>query len=273
MKSRTGRMFILYAILIALVALVLYPLYFSLISSLKPVAEYSADKLCLPASLFLDNYRHVMIDMKLLRYLGNTIFLVTVAMALYMIVCTAAGFAFGKLQFKGRLPLFTVVLFLQIFPQMVIAGELYQLLSKIHLVNTHAGVIIAWVAYFAPFGTYIMTTYYATVPGALIESARIDGANVFEIFFRIMLPVAKPMLGTICVIGSLAMWNELPFAMLVLQRDGLRTITLGIALMQGEFGLPHSDALGRGHRFGDHPDRLLFRVPEFDQNGIHGGIH
>ncbi|MDR2952548.1 MAG: carbohydrate ABC transporter permease [Treponema sp.] len=176
--------------------------------------------------------------MNLLVYTANTVISVAAALCLYLIICTAAGLAFGKFNFKGRMLLFSLILFLQIFPQMVIAGELYQIMSKIKLLNTRAGIILAWLAYFCPFGAYIMTTYYSTVPKDIIESARIDGANVFQLLFKIMMPVAKPMLGTIGVIGTLSMWNELPFAMMILQQNKLRTLTVGIALLQGEFGLP-----------------------------------
>jgi ABC-type glycerol-3-phosphate transport system permease component len=106
------------------------------------------------------------------------------------------------------------------------------------LLNTRAGIILSWVAYFAPFGTYMMATYFAGVPREIIESARMDSANVLQLLFRIMIPIAKPMVGTIGIIGTLAMWNELPFAMLLLQREELRTLTIGIALLQGEYGLP-----------------------------------
>ena len=82
-----------------------------------------------------------------------------------------------------------------------------------------------------------MTTYFANVPKVLVESARIDGANVWQILFRIMLPIAAPMLATLAVIGTIAMWNEFPFSLLLIQKPGMRTITLGIAMMQGEHGL------------------------------------
>ncbi|MCI1209960.1 MAG: carbohydrate ABC transporter permease [Treponema sp.] len=242
MKSRktpfSSNKAILYILLSILAVLVLYPLIFAFLSSFKTVEDYTQNKMGPPALWSFGNYAKVLVTMRMLQYTGNTVFVVAVAMAFYMIICTAAGYAFGKLKFHGRLPLFAFVLFLQIFPQMVVASELYMLLSRMHLVNTYAGVIISWLAYFTPFGTYIMTTYYASVSRALIESARIDGANVFEQLFLIMIPIAKPMLGTIGIVGALAMWNELPFSMLILQKSNMRTLTLGIALMQGEFGLP-----------------------------------
>jgi multiple sugar transport system permease protein/raffinose/stachyose/melibiose transport system permease protein len=238
MKKKTTNHILHYLVFILLSLLVLYPLYFAVITSFKATAEYSVNTLGIPMGFTWGNYIHVLSDLHLLQYLGNTLFVVAVAMVLYLFVCNAAGFAFGKLHFKGKFAIFSLVIFLQIFPQMVVASELYQLLAKVGLVNTRLGIIIAWVAYFAPFGTYIMTTYYATVPQEMVESARLDHANIVQILLYIMMPVAKPMLGTLTVIGALAMWNELPFSMLILQESGLRTLTLGIALLQGEFGLP-----------------------------------
>jgi ABC-type glycerol-3-phosphate transport system permease component len=229
---------IVYGVLCILAILVLYPVFFAIISSLKSVPVYTADKLGLPKNFYTRNYTAVLFDMGLLRYLLNTVITVSIAMVIYTLICSAAGLAFGKLRFKGRLVLFSLILFFQIFPQMVVAGELYQLISRMRLLNTRFGIILTWVAYFAPFGAYIMTTYFAVVPREIMESARIDNAGVFQILFKIMMPIAKPMLGTICIIGTLAMWNELPFAMLILQQEELRTVTVGIALLQGEFGLP-----------------------------------
>lgn len=227
-----------YLLLTILALIIVYPIYFAVITSLKTTAAYASDKVGLPKAPTLANFTHVLMRMNMLTFLFNTLLLVGVSMVLYFLVCTAAGFAFGKLRFKGRLGVFTFILFIQIFPQMVIAGQVYQLINQMHLLNTYAGLILVWVAYFAPFGTYIMTTYYSSVPKSMVESARIDGAGVFQQLFSIMIPIAKPMIGTLGIIGALAMWHELPFSMLILQRQKLRTLTLGIALMQGEFGLP-----------------------------------
>ena len=229
---------IIYILLMVLAILVLYPIFFALISSLKSIELYNVSKLDLPSSFFVENYIRIFLRNDFHLYLLNTVINVGISMVLYIIICAAAGLAFGKFNFKGKLIIFILILLFQVFPQMVIAGELYQLLSRIRLLNTRAGLIMAWLAYFCPFGTYIMTTYFSTVPKDIIESARIDGTNIFQLLFKIMMPIAKPMLGTIGIIGTLSMWNELPFAMMILQQNKLRTVSVGIAMMQGEFGLP-----------------------------------
>jgi len=237
-RRRTVFQAITYIVLTLFGLIIAYPIYFAIISSLKTTAAYTADKIGLPGEPTIANFASALTQMHMFQFLINTVVLVGISMVLYFLVCTAAGFAFGKLRFRGRLSMLTFVLFIQIFPQMVIAGQVYQLINKMNLLNTRIGLILVWVSYFAPFGTYIMTTYFTSVPKSLVESARIDGAGVFQQLVRIMIPIAKPMIGTLGIIGALAMWHELPFSMLILQRQQLRTLTLGIALMQGEFGLP-----------------------------------
>lgn len=227
-----------YVILVFFTIICVFPLVFAGISSLKSVEAYSASKLALPETITFDHYVAALTNLNMTTYLLNSVIMVALAMVIYFLVCTAAGYAFGLLRFRGRLTLFSLVLFLMIFPQMVIASQIYRIIVGLGLLNTRAGVILVWAAYFSPFGTYIMTTYYSSVPRALIESARIDGANVFTQLVYIMIPVAAPMIGTIGIVGSFAMWQELPFSLFILQRPELRTISLGIVLMQGEHGVP-----------------------------------
>ena len=238
MNKKSKSIYFVYLFLLILAVLMLYPLYFAIISSLKPSQEYIGNVLALPETFFTGNFSSVLIRMNMAVFLLNSIINVSIAMFFYLIICSAAGLAFGKLKFKGKIFIFSFILFFQIFPQMVVAQELYLILARMRLLNTRLGLVLAWCAYFAPFGAYIMTTYFATVPKEILESTRIDGANIFQQLFKIMMPVAKPMLGTIGIIGTLSMWNELPFASLILMDNRRRTVTVGIAMMQGEFGVP-----------------------------------
>jgi ABC-type glycerol-3-phosphate transport system permease component len=156
----------------------------------------------------------------------------------YILVCASAGFAFGKLHFKGKNVIYLGVIFVMSFPQMVLSLQIVKVCNILHLANTYAGIIFVWVAYFAPFGTFMMATYFSSVPMSLVEAARIDGANIFTILSKIMIPVAAPMITTITIIGFQSMWNELAFSLALLQDVSKRTMTLGLAMIQGEFGLP-----------------------------------
>ncbi len=232
-----GARILVQALMIVLVVASLLPLYNVISASFKSIDEFPANPIGLPQVVVGDNYEYAAFAGKLLQFTVNSVLFVPGAVLLYLVVCIAAGYAFGKMRFALRLPLFLLVLFLSIFPQLLLATQVFKLISLMHLTNTGWGAILTWVAYFAPFGTYIMTTYFADMPYELVEAARIDGAGPVKILTRIMAPLAKPMTATIAIIGFQSMWNELPFSLLILQTQEQRTLTVGIAMMRGEFGL------------------------------------
>jgi ABC-type glycerol-3-phosphate transport system permease component len=215
----------------------LLPLYNVLSSSLKSLDEYTTNPVLLPHVLTLANYQYAAFSGHLLRFTMNSLIFVPIGVVLYVVVCLLAGYSFGKMRFALRRSLFLLVLFMSIFPQLLLAMQVSKLISLIHLTNTGLGVILSWVAYFSPFGTYIMTTYFTDMPYELVEAARIDGASQVRILVSIMAPLALPMVATISIIGFQSMWGELPFSMLILQNEALRTVTVGIAVLRGEYGL------------------------------------
>jgi ABC-type glycerol-3-phosphate transport system permease component len=223
--------------LIVLMIASLLPLYNVVVASFKTADEFVVNTFLLPKSPTIDNYVYAAVGGHLLRFAVNSLILVPLGLVLYLAVCISAGYAFGKMRFGLKRPLFLVVLFLTIFPQLLLATQVFRLIASLQLINTGPGVILTWAAYFSPFGTYIMTTYFTDMPYELVEAARMDGASHARILASVMTPLAAPMIATIAVIGFLSMWNELPFSLLILQDESHRTITLGIAMMRGEYGL------------------------------------
>jgi raffinose/stachyose/melibiose transport system permease protein len=233
----TGARLLVQLLLILLVIISLLPLYNVIAASFKSEDEFAVNMFFPPKSPMVGNYVHAAIDGLLLRFAVNSLILVPVGLVLYIVVCVTAGYAFGKMRFRWKQPLFLLVLFLMIFPQLLLATQVFRLISLLNLTNTGLGVILTWAAYFAPFGTYIMTTYFTDMPYELVEAARMDGATHVRILASVMTPMAMPMISTIAIIGFQSMWNELPFSMLILQDQTRRTITLGIAMMRGQYGL------------------------------------
>jgi len=223
--------------LLALVVASVLPLYNVVVASLKSADEFSANPFLPSKSPISDNFVYAAIASHLLSYAINSIILVPIGLVLYLAVCIMAGYAFGKMRFRLKRPLFLLVLFLTIFPQLLLATQVFRLISLMHLTNSALGVILTWVAYFSPFGTYIMTTYFTDMPYELVEAARMDGASPVRILVSVMTPMAMPMIATVAIIGFQSMWNELPFSLLILQNQASRTLTLGIAMMRGEYGL------------------------------------
>jgi raffinose/stachyose/melibiose transport system permease protein len=234
---RGGTRVLVQLVLIVLVIASLIPLYNVVAASFKSGDEFAVNPFLLPKAPTIDNYTYAAVHSLLLRLAVNSLILVPCGMVLYLAVCVSAGYAFGKMRFGPKRPLFLIVLFLMIFPQLLLATQVFKLISLLHLTNSRLGVILTWVAYFAPFGTYIMTTYFTGMPYELVEAARMDGASHVRILVSVMTPLAAPMIATIAIIGFQSMWNELPFSLLILQDQTLRTLTLGIAMMKGEYGL------------------------------------
>lgn len=234
--NAVGR-FAIQTLMVLLAVASVLPLYNVVSASFKSGDEFTVNPVLLPRAPILDNYGYAAFSAQLLRYSLNSLLYVPVAVVLYLFVCVCAGYAFGKMRFALRRPLFLMVLFLSIFPQLLLATQVFKLVSLMHLTNTGLGVILAWVAYFAPFGSYMMTTYFSDMPYELVEAARIDGASQYRILGGVMAPMALPMISTIAIIGFQSMWNELPFSLLILQSQNSRTLTVGIAMMRGEFGL------------------------------------
>lgn len=227
---------IVFLFLLAIAFTTIYPMYFMVITALKTVKDYMLHKFAFPSVLVSENLYYAWVKVGLQRYFGNTLLVVGVGVIIYLIVCSMAAYAFAKMRFRFRLGLFLTVLGLMVLPQVVLVVPLYKLVTSLGLLNNRIGLSLIYVAYFAPFGVYLMTAYYRGVPDEIIEAAKLDGASVWQTYIWIMLPMGKPTIATMTVIGFLSMWNELLYALLFLQKSTKRTLMLGIALMQGQYG-------------------------------------
>ena len=227
---------ILFLILLAIAFTAIYPMYFMIITAFKTTKDYMLHKFAFPSVFVSENLYYAWVKVGLQRYFSNTLLVVGVGVIIYLIVCSMAAYAFAKMRFRFRLGIFLTVLGLMVLPQVVLVVPLYKLVISLGLLNNRIGLSLVYVAYFAPFGVYLMTAYYRGVPDEIIEAARLDGASVWQTYIWIMLPMGKPTIATMTVIGFLSMWNELLYALLFLQKSTKRTLMLGIALMQGQYG-------------------------------------
>jgi raffinose/stachyose/melibiose transport system permease protein len=235
---RNSRNITMYIILTFLAFLALYPILFSIITSFRTESSFLENKLGFPESFYLGNFDHVLNYSNLFRYFGNSLIFVVGGTLLYLILVISSGYAFGQLYYRFKSQVFGVVLFLMIMPQMVLAIPMYKIASRLGMINSLFGAIIICTAFFAPYGCYMMTTYFSSVPQAIRESAKIDGAGAFTTLWSIMMPIGLPMVATISIVAFTSFWNELPFSVLLLQTQDIKTLVLGVALMRGEYGMP-----------------------------------
>jgi ABC-type glycerol-3-phosphate transport system permease component len=223
------------AILILLAVISLYPLFFVFINSVKGRGDYAGNKVGLPEELVFSSYVKVFLDERFLRWLANTLLLTIFSVILCLLLAGLAAFALSKMKFTGRSFILSSIISLMVMPVIVMIIPLFVSFGKLNLNNNYLGVIIIYVGVLLPFNIYLLYSYFITVPGTILDSARIDGCNNFQIFFRIMIHLTRPAFMALLVVDVLWVWNELIIALIFLQREHLRTLMVGLTLFQGRF--------------------------------------
>jgi ABC-type glycerol-3-phosphate transport system permease component len=212
--------------------LVLFPIYFMLVSSFKTQAEYIVNKFGLPHSLLLENFTTALAGEKFfLRFLNSTILTVG-SVAISLVIGCLAAFAFARMKFPGKRFLFNLILSLMVIPPVVMIVPLFVSMVRWQLINTYQGTILIYTGLLLPFSIYLMTNFFQTIPHEIIEAARMDGCSTFGVFWRIMLPLAAPAVVTLVVVNALCVWNELLIALVFMQKDDLKTLMVGISALR-----------------------------------------
>ncbi|WDL99507.1 carbohydrate ABC transporter permease [Alicyclobacillus sp. ALC3] len=212
------------------------------ITSFKPNTDISA----YPPSLFpgtwtLVHYRNAFGQFQFGVYMRNSVFVALSSTVFVLAFASMAGFAIARLPVKAKTPMMVGLLMISVFPPIAIITPLYMLLRTVGWLNSYQALIIPYTAFNLPFATWILRNYFLQIPGALFESAKIDGASVFQTFYRIFLPLTSPGLFTAAVFTFVASWTEFFMALVFNTSNSMRTIPVGIALFSGQFSVPYGD--------------------------------
>ncbi|CAH1220433.1 L-arabinose transport system permease protein AraQ [Paenibacillus allorhizoplanae] len=167
------------------------------------------------------------------RWTLNSFIIALVEMFAVCLVSASAGYVLAKKLFPGRKIIFTMFIAAMALPKQVILVPLFTMLADFGWVNTYHGLILPAIGW--PFGVFLMKQFAQTVPGELIEAAKIDGCSEIRLFSTIILPLLKPALGALAIFTFIASWNDY-FSQLIMTRStSMMTLPLGVATMQGEF--------------------------------------
>lgn len=221
------------AALLALAALSLAPLAWMLSVSFMPRGEAAQfPPPLLPSAPTLDNYRELFARTGMARHFGNSLLLAVSITGLSLLVNTMAGYAFAKLRFRGRERLFQLLLAALVVPAQVAMLPLFLLMKQLGLVDSYWGVILPAMA--SVFGIFLVRQYARSIPDELIEAARIDGAGELRIFFRIVLPLLRPVLATLAVFTFMTSWNDFMWPLIVLTGQEHYTLPVALASLSRE---------------------------------------
>jgi multiple sugar transport system permease protein len=185
----------------------------------------------IPSSLHLTGYTKLFNDSEALRWLGNTAIVAVVSVGAHLILCSLAGYGYARLKFLGRNAGFFVMIATIMIPTQLLMVPTYILFSRLGLVDTLAAAFVPWLA--SAFGIFLMRQFFLSLPGELEDAARIDGCTTFGVFWRVILPLAKPALTTLTIFTLLGSWNDLIWPLIAISDEKWYTIQLGLANFQG----------------------------------------
>ncbi|CAM4240881.1 carbohydrate ABC transporter permease [Paenibacillus alkaliterrae] len=220
-------------VLMAFIGIIfLFPLFWSLISSVKPENQIiSYPPRWIPENFTFSNYSLVLKNHPFLTWMWNSVFITVASTILVLILTTLAAYAFGRLEFRGKKLIFTLVVSMLLIPIQAYIVPLFLLVSELGLLNTFASIIL--VAGANVTSVFILTSFFKSIPKELEEAARIDGCKDFGIFSRIMLPLSKPAVSTVTILMFITNWNNFLWPLIAIRDNSLKPLTVGIAQFMG----------------------------------------
>lgn len=224
---------IIYLVLLVGVIVTIAPFVWMISASLMPAGQANQfPPKFLPEKVTFKHYQTLFNRLNVARYFFNSIVISLSITGISLIFNSMAGFAFAKYRFAGKRNLFKLLLSAMVIPAQVTMLPLFLMLNRMGVINTYWGVIIPGMA--SIYGIFLIRQYIISIPDSLIEAARIDGAHDFYIYWRIILPVAKPILVTMALFTFMGAWNDFLWPLIVLTRDSMYTLPVVLANLMGE---------------------------------------
>lgn len=223
-----------YLIYIAMFAVVLYPLVWMLMASVKSQPAIFQDPLGFPKNASLDNYRRALGEGNFSLNLKNTLIVTLPAVFFLVLISCFAAYAFARLRFRGRKWLFYLLLVGVMVPPQSIVITVFQVVFRLGLLNTFTGLILVYLSW-CPVAIFILTTYIRGIPNEMFEAAEIDGAGPIRSLFLIALPLSKPAIATVSIFFFVWIYNDLLYPLVLLQDPSKATIPIGLLQFQGQY--------------------------------------
>ncbi len=222
-----------------LAAVFLFPLVWSMLTSLKPAAEIvRTSPTWLPERLTLENYTGLdEVGSGIVRYVSNSVIAVGYTLIGTIVLSTLGGYGFARFAFPAKNLLFVLVLAPLMIPFQAIMVPLFLVLRELHLNNSLLGLAMVYITAQLPFGIFVMRNAFASIPREIEEAALLDGCSALRMLFRMMLPLVMPGLVTIGLFAFFNAWNELYAALIYLSDDDKYTLPLLLAQARTNPGL------------------------------------
>lgn len=255
-SNKTWSKLVILLLFLVLAVVFLTPMYWMVASSFRPQASLFEDfNQLLPVGFTLDNYVRLFQEQPYAQWFLNSVTQSLGFATLTVALCTTAGYALAKYRFRGNNALFLGVLASQMIPFNLLIVSLFFIIIQLGLKETYWGAIIPLAA--SPIGLFFMRVYCASINDEMIDSARVDGANEYRIFWSIALPNLRPGLATMFILFALEYWNNLLWPLIVFLKRENFPLAVGLAGMVNQYRIQY-DLLLAGSALATLPIIALF---------------
>lgn len=221
-------------IMIGYVVLILYPLFNMIMSSFKSTRDIMRFPFSLPKAFDFSNYVSAWVDKGFSGYFLNSLYYTLVSMAFVVLFGSMAAFGVSRYIFKGNTLLYMLFLSGIMLPLKAAVIPLFQIIKGFGIMDSPLSVIFIFIAMGIPSTVFILSGFMKTIPAALEQAARIDGASELRIYSQIVMPICIPSVALVVIYNAVPIWNEFFFPLVFLQKDRLKTLPVGLSSFIGQ---------------------------------------
>jgi ABC-type glycerol-3-phosphate transport system permease component len=223
---------------------VLIPVLWMISTSLKTEPEtFAIPPRWIPETVTLASYKAMWVDYPFLYYFRNSIIVTLTAVVISISISCLTGYGVTRFRFRGKESFLGFVLLTQMFPSVMLLVPYYKVLNTYGLSNTLIGLSLVYISFTVPFCSWMMVGYFKTIPLELDEAAIIDGCSRWQAFVKITLPVVIPGVASSAIYAFVTCWNEYMFANLLMADGKLKTVSVGIAELNGYYKIMWNDLM------------------------------
>jgi ABC-type glycerol-3-phosphate transport system permease component len=221
-------------ILIAVCLMVIFPVLYTIWTSLRPRGMGLSRELFVEGGLFFGHYAQLFSTIRFVRQIGNSLINSLGGSLVTVMVAAMAGYAFSRFKFAGRGPLLALILGVMMLPGLTNLIPLYKIASDLRILDTYLVMIVIYAAYGVPLGTLVMKGFFDSIPIALEEAAQVDGATQWVAFTQVVLPISMPGLIAVFITNFVFNWNDFLTALVMLSSTAMKTATVGLFDFQNQ---------------------------------------
>lgn len=243
MREKLGNVIVnilMYAFMAFIVLVSVFPLIWVLISSFKSNAQIMNEPFALPDSLNFEAYREVLESYDMIHYALNSLMIASVATAVALIIFSMGAYVIAKYDFPGKNLFYILFTMTMLVPGHTKAQPIFSLVTRLKLYDTKAALMLVYISAGMAMTIFILKSAFMSIPKELSESAEIDGAGFFRIFWQINLPLAKSGISAAGILMFLGNWNEYFYAMLLTSSAKNRTLPLALAFFNDAFSYDYT---------------------------------